>query len=44
MNKLCFVAIIMIQLIKPIWAHDPIFSIGPHVLFKDGIETSFEPK
>jgi len=24
----------------PVWAHDPIFAIGPHVLFKGGIEIS----
>jgi hypothetical protein len=42
MNKIMFLVIIIIQLSKPIWAHDPIFSIGPHVLFKDGLETSFE--
>ena len=23
-------------------AHDPIFGIGPHVLFKGGLETTFE--
>lgn len=25
-----------------IWAHDPIFAIGPHVLYKDGVEASIE--
>ncbi len=25
-----------------LYAHDPIFGIGPHVLFKDGIETALE--
>ncbi len=26
----------------PALAHDPIFGIGPHVLFKGGIEVAFE--
>lgn len=25
-----------------VWAHDPIFGIGPHVLFKGGIETNLQ--
>jgi hypothetical protein len=24
------------------WAHDPVFSIGPHVLFKSGVEVAVE--
>ena len=27
---------------SPAWAHDPIFGIGPHVLFKQGVETALE--
>jgi len=27
---------------SPAWAHDPIFGIGPHVLFKGGVEISPE--
>ena len=25
-----------------VWAHDPIFSIGPHGLFKGGVEVAVE--
>ena len=32
---LCAVACL---LSGPVWAHDPIFGIGPHVLFKGGVE------
>lgn len=27
-----------LSLATPAWAHDPVFSPGPHVLFKDGVE------
>ncbi len=29
-------------LASPVWAHDPIFGIGPHVLYKGGVEVAPE--
>jgi hypothetical protein len=28
--------------ITPVWAHDPVFGLGPHVLFKGGVEIAPE--
>ena len=33
-----FIGLIACLLCGPVWAHDPIFGIGPHVLFKGGVE------
>lgn len=37
----CSLSIVTVLLLLPganSFAHDPIFGVGPHVLFKDGIE------
>lgn len=36
------VVLIATFLYSPAWAHDPIFGVGPHVLYKGGIEISPE--
>jgi len=38
------ISFVMLCLIvtTPVMAHDPIFGLGPHVLFKDGIETALD--
>ena len=33
-------AALLLSASSPVWAHDPIFGVGPHVLFKDGMEVS----
>lgn len=42
MNKSQALAVIISLVTHSVWAHDPIFGLGPHVLFKDGIEISIE--
>ena len=38
----CLVVLVAALLHGPAWAHDPIFGIGPHTLFKSGVEISPE--
>lgn len=42
MKSIIFVAGLMSLVSSATWAHDPIFSIGPHVLFKGGFEIAPE--
>ncbi|MCF6261992.1 MAG: hypothetical protein L3J24_00140 [Xanthomonadales bacterium] len=42
MTKTLILAILLILASNLVWAHDPIFGMGPHVLFKQGIEASIE--
>lgn len=30
-----------LMFVAPAFAHDPVFGLGPHVLFKDGVELHF---
>lgn len=36
------ISLLMLMVSSTAWAHDPIFGIGPHVLFKGGIEVAVE--
>jgi len=36
--RCCFVALIVQLVASPVWAHDPVFGLGPHTLFKGGVE------
>lgn len=42
-NKNRYVLILFACLVAPpAWSHDPVFGLGPHVLFKDGVEIAPE--
>ena len=40
--KRLFPGLLVITITGTAWAHDPIFGIGPHVLYKGGVEVSAE--
>jgi hypothetical protein len=40
--KTIWILVLLAITARPVLAHDPIFGIGPHVLFKNGVETSLE--
>ncbi len=42
MSRALILATILSLTANIAWAHDPIFGMGPHVLFKQGVETSIE--
>ena len=42
MRRVLILATLLILTSNVGWAHDPIFGMGPHVLFKEGIEASIE--
>ncbi|PHR71075.1 MAG: hypothetical protein COA66_10155 [Arcobacter sp.] len=44
MKRFAFVFLVLFSIASKtlVWAHDPIFGIGPHVLFKGGVEVELE--
>ncbi len=41
-NKACGLILLLGFANTAVLAHDPVFGIGPHVLFKDGLEVAFD--
>lgn len=41
-NHRCFPGLFICLVVTPVWSHDPVFGLGPHVLFKGGVEIAPE--